>query len=79
MDKVDPAEIAYLADRAVNELIEDSASGRIKQNRELAEIIMACIRDTQPRHLETLKWLLEQRALERHDLEHKHPSHPENT
>jgi hypothetical protein len=41
-EKIDPAEIPYLADRAVNELIEDSASGRIRQNRELAEVIMAC-------------------------------------
>ncbi len=73
LEKVDPAEIAYLADRAVNELIADSESGRIRQNRELAEIIMGCIRETAPRHLETLKWLLNQRALERPDLEHKHP------
>jgi hypothetical protein len=74
-EAVDPAEIAYLADRAVNELIGDAESGRIKQNMELAEIVMGCIRDTAPRHLETLKWLLNQRALERPDLEHKHPDY----
>jgi hypothetical protein len=72
-EKVDPVEIAYLADRAVNELIEDAASGRIQQNRELAEIIIGCICDTAPRRLETLKGLLNQRALERPDLERKHP------
>jgi hypothetical protein len=73
VEPVDLAEIEYLADRAVIELIQDSASGRIMQNRELAEIIMACIRDTAPRHLETLKVLLNRRALERPDLEPKHP------
>ena len=76
-EKVDPAEIAYLADRAVNELIEDSESGAIKMNRELAEVIMACIRGSELRYLETLKGLLNQRALERRDLRHKHPDHQE--
>lgn len=74
-EKVDPAEIRYLADRAVNELIEDSESGRIRTNRELAEVIMGCIRNTSYDQLETLKWLLNQRALERPDLEHKHPDY----
>jgi hypothetical protein len=72
-EKVDPAEIAYLADRAVNELIEDAKSGRLDQNRELAEVIMGCIRNTANASLEHLKWLLDQRALERPDLENKHP------
>ena len=72
-EKVDPAEIRYLADRAVNELIDDAKSGRIDQNRELAEIIMACICKTASDPLEDLKGLLNQRALERPDLEHKHP------
>jgi hypothetical protein len=72
-ENVHPAEIAYLADRAVNELIEDAKSGRIDQNRELAEVIMGCIRKTASDSLEDLKRLLNQRALERPDLEHKHP------
>ena len=76
-EDVDPAEIEYLADRAVNELIDDAASGILKQNRELAEIIMGCIRETSMKRLRTLKWLLNQRALERPDLAHKHPDHKE--
>ena len=75
--KVDPGEIAYLADRAVHKLIEDSESGTIRRNMDLANIIEACIRDTAPRHLETLKGLLDQRAIERKDLEHKAPGAPD--
>jgi hypothetical protein len=69
-EAVGPAENAYLADRAVTELIADAESGRIriKHNRELAEVIMGCIRETAPKQLETLKRLLNQRALE-----HPHP------
>ena len=73
-EEVDPAEIEYLADRAVTALIDDAKSGRIDQNRELADIIKTCIRKTGRDQLETLKGLLNQRgALERPDLEHKHP------
>jgi hypothetical protein len=72
-EKVDPAEIPYLADRAVQELIEDSKSSRINKNRELAEVIVACLRKLGPTDLEDLKGLLGQRSLERADLQHKHP------
>jgi hypothetical protein len=71
-EDVDPAEIEYLADRAVTELIEDAKSGRLDMNQELADIIKACIRKTASNQLETLKGLLNQRAEERPDLEHKH-------
>ena len=71
-EEVDPAEIEYLADRAVTELIDDAKSGR-RYEPELADIIKACIRKTAGNQLETLKGLLTQRALERPDLEHKHP------
>ena len=72
-EDVDPAEIEYLADRAVSELIEDAKSGRLDMNQELAEIIKACIRKTARTQLENLKSLLNQRSEERPDLEHKHP------
>ncbi|MGA8309629.1 MAG: hypothetical protein WB755_06340 [Terriglobales bacterium] len=72
-EEVDPAEIEYLADRAVSELIDDAKSGRFDTNRELADIIKTCIRKTGRDQLEMLKGLLNQRALERPDLEHKHP------
>jgi len=72
-EDVDPAEIEYLADRAVTELIDDAKSGRFDTNNELADIIKICIRKTGKTQLETLKGLLNQRALERPDLEHKHP------
>jgi hypothetical protein len=72
-EDVDPAEIEYLADRAVTELIEDAKSGRLDMNQELADIIKTCIRKTGRAQLEVLKGLLKQRALERPDLEHKHP------
>jgi hypothetical protein len=42
-EELAPAEIAYLADRAVKELI-----GRVQGYGELAEVIMGCIRDTPP-------------------------------
>lgn len=54
-EDVDPAEIEYLADRAVTELIEDAKSGRLNMNQDLAEIIKACIRKTSSKQLETLK------------------------
>jgi hypothetical protein len=77
-EDVDPAEIEYLADRAVTELIVDAKSGRLDMNQELAEIIKACIRKTARTQLETLKGLLNQRAEERQDLEHKHPDFQAN-
>jgi hypothetical protein len=77
LEEVHPAEVAYLADRAVNELIADAESGQLRQNRELAEILIGCLRKIDPEHLKTLKWLLNQRALERPDLEHKHPDYKE--
>ena len=58
-------EIRALSFKAVNELIADAQAGRVKQNRELAEVIAGCIRDTTPEQLQTLNWLLKQRALER--------------
>ena len=58
-------EIVALSFKAVNELIADAQAGRVKQNRELAEVIAGCIRDTTPEQLQTLNWLLKQRALER--------------
>jgi hypothetical protein len=42
-------------------------------NNELAAIIKTCIRKTGKTQLETLKGLLNQCALQRPDLEHKHP------
>jgi hypothetical protein len=72
-EKLDPAEIAYLADRAVK-LIDDARSNRIDKNRELAEVIMACSRKTAVDPLERLKWLLNQGALEHPDLQYKHPN-----
>lgn len=54
-EDVDPAEIEYLADRAVTELIEDAKSGSLNMNQDLAEIIKACIRKTSSKQLETLK------------------------
>ena len=57
-------EIVALSFKAVNELIADAQAGRVKQNKELAEVIAGCIRDTTPEQLQTLNWLLKQRALE---------------
>ena len=58
-------EIRALSFKAVNELIADAQAGRVKQNKQLAEVIAGCIRNTTPEQLQTLNWLLKQRALER--------------
>ena len=68
-----PGRKEYLADRAVIELIEDAKSGQLDKNHELVDIIKTGIRKTGRAQLEILKGLLNQRALERPDLEHKHP------
>jgi hypothetical protein len=51
-EEVDPAEIEYLADRAVTELIDDAKSGRFDTNHELADIIKTRIRKTGKNQLE---------------------------
>ena len=58
-------EIRALSFKAVNELIADAQAGRVKQNKQLAEVIAGCIRNTTPEQLQTLNWLLKQRVLER--------------
>jgi hypothetical protein len=61
-----------LAIKAVNRLIADAEAKRVLENKELTEIIEACIREAGERHLRTLKWLLEEEEreeLERPDLE----------
>ena len=57
-------EIRALSFKAVNELIADAQAGRVKQNKQLAEVIAGCIRNTTPEQLQTLNRLLKQRALE---------------
>lgn len=57
-------EIAALSVRAVNELIADAEAGRLRGNKELAEVIAGCIRHTAPSNLRDLRFLLDQRALE---------------
>jgi hypothetical protein len=69
-----------LAVKAVNRLIadaEESASfrrfvipdARLRENKELAETIAVCIRESALPQLQTLKWLLAQQELERPDLQ----------
>jgi hypothetical protein len=58
-----------LATKAVNRLIADAEAKRLLENKELAEVIAVCIRDTQPKSLRTLKFLLEQQEFERPDLQ----------
>lgn len=58
-------EIAILSVKAVAALVADAETGRLTQNRELAEVIAGCIRGTQLKYLQTLNSLLNQRALER--------------
>ena len=53
-----------LSVRAVNELIAASQTGQLMENKELAEVIAGCIRHTTLSQLQTLDWLLKQRALE---------------
>jgi len=49
---------------AVNELIADAEAKRLLGDKSLAEVISACIRFTEARILQDLKFLLEQRELE---------------
>ena len=49
-----------LALRAVNQLIADVEAGRLLNNKELAEVIAACIRHTDQGDLQTLKQILDQ-------------------
>jgi hypothetical protein len=53
-----------LAIRAVNQLIADAEAGRLMKNKELAEVIAACIRHTDQADLHTLKQILDQHELE---------------
>jgi hypothetical protein len=53
-------EVRALAVTAVNYLIAQAKSGEIDANHELAELVAGAIRDTKPRHLDTLKFLLDQ-------------------
>ena len=55
--------------KAVNRLIADVEAKRLLENKELAEVIAACIRETASDQLQTLKWLLAQQELERPDLD----------
>lgn len=52
-------QVRILAVTAVNHLIAQVKTGYIDQNHELAEIIAGCIRDTKPRHLDTVQLLLD--------------------
>jgi hypothetical protein len=64
-DDVTTEEIGPLATRAVDELIADVESGHLrKTGRQLAEVIISCIRHTKPTQLRTLKWYLKERVLE---------------
>jgi len=58
-----------LAVKAVNRLIADVEAKRLLQNKELAEVIAACIRETASDQLQALKWLLAQQELEPPDLD----------
>jgi hypothetical protein len=60
-----------LAVKAVKRLIADAEAKRLPENKELTEIIAACIGEAGERQLRSLKWLLEeeeQEELERPDL-----------
>lgn len=54
--------------KAVSRLIVDAETKRLLENKELAEVIAVCIRETSERQLRTPKFLLEQQGLERPDL-----------
>lgn len=60
-----PEEITTLSVGAVQALVAEVESGRLSQNRELADVIEACIRQAGPLPLRMLKRLLEQHELER--------------
>ena len=64
-----PEERRALSVKAVNRLIAEVRAKRLLKNKELAEVIAACIRETQPRLLGNLKFLLKQQELEQPDLE----------
>ena len=57
-------DIKALSVRAVNQLIANVENGRLLQNKELAEVIAACIRHSGLAQLQTLKGLLDQQELE---------------
>jgi hypothetical protein len=65
----DSDERRMLAITAVNRLIADVEAKRLLENKELAEVIAACVRESTASQLKTLKWLLAQQELERPDLE----------
>jgi len=58
-------DVAGLAARAVSRLIADAKSGRLEQNRELADVIEGCIRHSSIKVIRDLKLLLDQQDLER--------------
>ena len=62
------AEKEALAVKAVNRLIADVEAKRLLENKELAEVIKVCIRETQPRLLQDLKFVLDQQELNRPEL-----------
>ena len=69
-DDFHPEKIEAVANKVVNDLIADAEKGRLKNNKELAEVIAVCIRNTRLFHLLTLKALLEQRDLENPEIQH---------
>ena len=58
-----------IAVKAVNRLIADAEAKRLRENKELAEVIAVCIRETTSSQLRTLKWLLKKQEQERPDRE----------
>ena len=62
-DRFDEEQKITVSVWAVNELVSDAQTGRVKESRELAEAVIACIRHTEPRILRELKFLLERRGL----------------
>lgn len=62
-------DVRALARKAVARLVADAKSGQLDKNRELAEVIEACIRHSSIRQIRTLKWTLEQQELNRPDLQ----------
>jgi len=62
-------DVRNLAKKAVARLVADAKSGRLNENRELAEVIEGCIRHSSIKQIRDLKWLLQQQELERPDLQ----------
>jgi len=62
-DRFDEEQKITVSVWAVNELVSDAQTGRVKESRELAEAVIACFRHTEPRILGELKSLLERRGL----------------